>query len=133
VKAPIPDVLLEDRFTKYLLPKISCDVSMSGAVTKEDVIEHSQHLDLIYSQSSTLYDIIPQAPHSSNDQSWPAPGPHVDGVIGYVSSSTVNQVVEQLGQLAIADNPAPITSATTSTNSSAQSTDVNLVQTSKSN
>jgi len=62
VKAPIPDALLEDWFTKSLLPKISCDVAMSGAVTEEDVIRRAQHLDLIYSQSGTLYDIIPNAP-----------------------------------------------------------------------
>jgi hypothetical protein len=62
VKAPIPDALLADWFTKSLLPKILCDVSMSGAVTEEDVIRRAQHLDFIYSQSGTLYDIIPQAP-----------------------------------------------------------------------
>ena len=51
-------------------------------------------------------------------------------MIGYVSTSSVSQVVEQLGQLAITHNPASTTSATTS-NTSAQSTNVNLVQTSK--
>jgi hypothetical protein len=33
VKAPILDALLENWFTKSLLPKISCDVAMSGVVT----------------------------------------------------------------------------------------------------
>jgi hypothetical protein len=37
-------------------------VSMSGAITKEQEIHHAQHLDLIYSQSGTLYDLIPHAP-----------------------------------------------------------------------
>ena len=62
VKAPILDALLADWFTKLLLPKISCDVAMSRAVTEEDVMRHAQHLDFIYSQSGTLYDIILQAP-----------------------------------------------------------------------
>ena len=62
VKAPILDALLADWFTKSLLPKISCDVAMSGAVTEANVIRRAQHLDLIYSQSGTLYDIIPNAP-----------------------------------------------------------------------
>ena len=62
MKASIPDSLLADLFTKSLLPKISCDVAISGVVTEEDVIRCAQHLDLIYSQSDTLYDIIPQAP-----------------------------------------------------------------------
>ena len=132
MKASIPDALLADWFTKYLLPKILCDVAMSEAVTEEDVIWHAQHLDQIYSQSGTLFDIIPHAPRPSNDKSRSTPRPHADGVIGSVSSSVVNQVARQLGQLAITDNLAPIASTTTST-TYAQSTDVNLVQTSKSN
>jgi hypothetical protein len=105
---------------------------MSRAVIEEDVIRRAQHLDLIYSQYGTLYDIIPQASFPSNDKSQPAPGPHANGVIGSVSSSIVNQVVRKLGQLTITDNPTPTASAMTST-TSAQSTDVNLVQTSNSN
>ena len=92
MKAPILDALLADRFTKSLLPKISCDVAMSGAVTGEDVIRRAQHLNLIYSQSGTLYDIIPQAPRPSNDKPQTAPGPHADDVIGSVNTSFVNQV-----------------------------------------
>ena len=93
MKALIPDALLIDWFTKMLLPKISCDVAMSGAVTEEDVIRHAQHLDLIYSQLGTLYDIIPQASRPSNGKSQTAPGPHADGMIGFVSTSTISQVV----------------------------------------
>ena len=100
---------------------------MSRAVTEEDVIRHAQHLDLIYSKSDTLYDIIPQAPRPSNETPRPAAGPHDDGVIGFVSSSVVNQIVKQLVQLAIAYNPASLASAMTSTTSSAQSTDVNSI------
>ena len=114
VKAPIPDVPLADWFMKSLLPKISCDVAMSGAVTEEDVIKHAQHLDLIYSQSDTLYDIIPQAPRPSNDKPRTTPRPHAHGVIGFVSTTSVNQVSRQLGQLAITDKPASMTSATNS-------------------
>jgi hypothetical protein len=65
---------------------------MSGAVTEEDVIRRTQHLDLINSQSGTLYDIIPQAPCPSDDQSQSALGPHADGVIGSISAFAVNQV-----------------------------------------
>ena len=131
VKAPIFDALLVDWFTKSLLPKISCDVAMSGAITEEDVIRRAQHLDLIYSQSGTLYDIILQAPRLLNDKPRTAPGPHVDGMIGFVSTTFVSEVVGQLGQLAITDKPTSMTSATNA-NDPAQSTDVNMVQTSKS-
>jgi hypothetical protein len=70
---------------------------MSEAITEEIVIRCAQHLDLIYSQYGTMYDIIPQALHPSNDKYQSAPRPHVDGMIGFVSSSTINQVVGQLG------------------------------------
>ena len=93
MKSQITDALLADWFTKSLVPKISCDVAMSGAITEEDVIRRAQHLDLIYSQLGTLYDIIPQAPRPSNDKPQTAPGPHDDGVLVYVSTSSISQVV----------------------------------------
>ena len=132
VKALILDALLADWFTKSLLSKISCDVAMSRAITEEDIIRHAQHLDLIYSQSDTLYDIIPQAPRPLNDKPWTALGPHADGVIGSFSTTSVSQATRQLGQLAITDKPASTTS-TTNSNDPTQSTNVNMVQTSKSN
>ena len=130
VKAEILDALLADWFMKSLLPKILCDVAMSGAVTEEDIIRRARHLDLIYSQSGTLYDIIPQALRPSNEKPRTAPRPHVDGVIDSVSTSSITQVAKQLGQLAITDKPASTTS-TTHSNNPAQSTDINMVQTSK--
>ena len=78
---------------------------MSRAVTEEDVIRRAQHLDLIYSQSDTLYDIIPNAPRPSNDIPQTTPGPHADGVIGSVSTTSVSQVAGQLDQLALTDKP----------------------------
>jgi ribosomal protein L44E len=52
-------------------------------------------------------------------------------VIGSISATSVSQVAGQLGHLAIMDKPAATTSATTSSDL-APSTDVNMVQTSKS-
>jgi hypothetical protein len=72
IKAQIPDQLLEYWFTKSLFPPIARDVSMGGVVTKEQVISHAQYLDLVYSQSDTLYDLIPHAPHIVNNPSRPA-------------------------------------------------------------
>ena len=59
------------------------------------------------------------------------PGPHADGVIGSISTTSVSQVAGQLGQLALTDKPAAQTPTTTSSEP-ALSTDVNMVQTSKS-
>ena len=86
---------------------------------------------MIYSQSGTLYDIIPKAPRPSNNQPQTTPGPHADGVIGFVSATSIGQVAGQLGQLTITDKPA-ITTPTTTSSDPAPSTDVNMVQTSKS-
>jgi hypothetical protein len=63
IKDAILDQLLADWFTKSLLPPIARDVSMGGVVTEEKAINHAQYLDLVYSQSDTLYDLIPHAPH----------------------------------------------------------------------
>jgi hypothetical protein len=52
-------------------------------------------------------------------------------MIGSVSASSVGQVARQLGQLTITDKPAAMTPTTTSSDP-APSTDVNMVQTSKS-
>jgi len=90
---------------------------MSGAVTKEQAIRCAQHLDFIYSQSGMLYNIIPHAPRSSNENLRLAPGTHVDGVVGSASSTATTQLVGQIGQLILSDNPtkeAPVTTTTTS-------------------
>ena len=67
IKSPIRDQILVDWFMKSLLPPIAWDVAMGNVVTEEQSISHSQYLDLVYSQSKTLYDIIPQGPCLSTD------------------------------------------------------------------
>ena len=69
IKAPIPDQILTDWFTKSLLPPIARDVAMGGAITEEQAIARAQNLDLVYSQSGTLYDLIPHAPRPSTNPS----------------------------------------------------------------
>jgi hypothetical protein len=54
-------------FTKSLLPPIARDVSIGNVVTDEQDISHVQYLDLVYSQSGTLYNLIPNASRPSND------------------------------------------------------------------
>jgi hypothetical protein len=72
IKATIPDQLLAEWFTKSLLPPISRDVAMGGVITEEEAISHAQYLDLVYSQSGTLYELILNAPHTSTDPSKPS-------------------------------------------------------------
>jgi hypothetical protein len=96
-------------------------------VTKEQAILHAQHLYLIYSQSGTLYDIILYALRSSTDPHKSNLGPHVDGVVGSISSVFVGSIGCQLGQLNITSNP-PTTAPTTQTSTvPIQTSKVNLV------
>jgi hypothetical protein len=67
IKETIPDQLLVEWFTKYILPPIAHDVAMGGVITEEESIAHAWYLDLVYSQSSTLYELIPNAPIPSSD------------------------------------------------------------------
>ena len=62
VKMYVPDQLLAEWFIKSLLPSITEDVAKGGVVTEKQVIARAQYLDLIYTQSGTLYDKIPDAP-----------------------------------------------------------------------
>ena len=48
IKSQILDQLLEDWFTKSVMPPIAQYVAMGGAVTEEKAISHSQYLDLVY-------------------------------------------------------------------------------------
>jgi len=88
IKATIPDQLLVEWFTKYLLPPISRDVTMCGVIIEEEFIARVEYLDLVYSQSSTLYELIPNAPSTSTDPSKPSSTAHAHayGVISSVKT-----------------------------------------------
>ena len=57
-------------------------------------------MDLIYAQSGLLYEIIPNALHSSFDPKV-KPGPHADGIVGCASAKPTDSVVKQVNQLSI--------------------------------
>ena len=59
---------------------------MGACVIKEQAIARAQYLDLVYSQSGTLYDILTNAPRLGTSKA-PAT-PSVDGVIGFVSQTS---------------------------------------------
>jgi len=92
IKETGPDQLLAEWFTKSLLPLISRDVSKGGVVIEEEVIARAQYLDLFYSQSSTLYEFIPNAPRTSINPSKPSSSAHSDGVIGSVKTQSSSQL-----------------------------------------
>ena len=69
-----------------MLPLIARDVAMGDVVTEVQDISRAQYLDLAYSQSGTLYDLIPQAPHPSTDPTKPVAEVPVDGIVGSIYS-----------------------------------------------
>lgn len=58
---------------------------MGACVTEEQAIARAQYLDLVYSQSGTLYDYLPDAPRPGTSKAPPTPS--VDGIIGSVTST----------------------------------------------
>ena len=72
-----------------MFPPISRDVAMGGAITEEKSISHAQYLDLVYSQSRTLYDLIPQAPRPSTDPAKTPAKPPVNGIVGSIQPPSI--------------------------------------------
>jgi hypothetical protein len=64
--------------------EIGKDIAMGGVVTEEKAISHAQYLDLVYSQTRTLYDFLPELPHpgTSSTSTTPVASHAADGVIG---------------------------------------------------
>ena len=83
IKFWIPDQLLTDWFTTSFFSPIARDIAIGACVTEEQAIARAQYLDLVYSQSGTLYDVLPDAlrPGTSKALSMLS----VDSVIGYVA------------------------------------------------
>ena len=59
---------------------------MGACVTEEQAIARAQYLDLVYSQSGTLYDYFPDTPRPRTSEA--PPKPSIDGVIGSVNASS---------------------------------------------
>ena len=83
----IPDELLTEWFKKSFVNKISKCIAMGGCLTKDQAIARAQYLNLVYSQSGMLYEMLHDAPRPSSDlEASKSPNvPPVDDVIGSVS------------------------------------------------
>jgi hypothetical protein len=127
IKVPLPDQLLVEWFTKSLIGQIARDVAMGGVVTEEKVISRAQYLDIIYSQTGTLYDLIPDAPRpSTNPTPTPPTTSHAaDGVIGTfhveAQSTHASHTNPKYNSSNVHNNPTP-------TPSSGKTYEVNSVQ-----
>jgi hypothetical protein len=94
-------------FTKSLLAQIARDVAMGGVVTEEEAIARAQYLDLVYLQSGTLYNLIPNATRATNDPSKPSSASHTDGVIGSVKTQSTSQSTGTTQRPASTTAPSP--------------------------
>ena len=62
---------------------------MGGDVIEEKAIIRAQYLDLVYSQSGTLYDLILHPPCPTLDPSIPSTEPPFNGLLGSVQTQSV--------------------------------------------
>ena len=112
-----------DWFTKYLHPPIARDVTMGGAVTEEQAINRAQYFDLVYSQSGTLYDLIPHAPRPTMDPSIPTTELPADGILGSVQTQTMEKYSKKKNQ-----TTSPTIPPSKTASSPVASAEVNVVQ-----
>jgi hypothetical protein len=83
--------IIEEWFTKSLLPPISHDVAMGGTITEEEAIALAQYLDLVYSQFGTFYDFLLNDARANTYSPKPSSSSHADGVIGVVKTQSTFQ------------------------------------------
>jgi hypothetical protein len=100
---------------------------MGGVFIEEKMISHAQYLDIVYSQTGTLYDLIPDAPRpSTNPTPTPPTNSHVvDGVIGTFHAKTQSTHV---GHTNPKSNNSHVQNTPTPTPSSSKTAEVNSVQ-----
>ena len=68
---------------------------MGGVVIEEQAISRVQYLDLAYSQSETLYDLIPQSPCPIIDPANPLAEVPIDGIVGSIQSPSTTKPTKQ--------------------------------------
>jgi hypothetical protein len=122
IKLELPDQLLAEWFTKSFVNKIAKDIAMGGVVTEEQAISRAQYLDLVYSQTGTLYDLLPDLPRpgTSSTSTAPVASHAADGVIGTTqahshSVSTTNPK-SNTSNVQNAPSPAPPAGKTSEVN-----------------
>jgi hypothetical protein len=97
--------------------------------SEEDAIMREQQLELIYSQSGLLYEMLPDTPSSILDKTRKRYGPHVDGIIGSAQTKLIDPLSTQLQQLSIQKTMASRTTDLAAPPT--QNSDVHSVQTIK--
>jgi hypothetical protein len=125
IKLELPDQLLAEWFTKSFVNEIGKDIAMGGVVTEEQAISRAQYLDLVYSQTRTLYNLLLDLPRpgTSSASTTPAASHAVDGVIGttHTQSHSVSTTTPK-------SNSSNVQSALSPTPPAGKTSEVNVVQ-----
>jgi hypothetical protein len=125
IKLELPDQLLAEWFTKSFVNEIGKEISMGGVVMEEQAISRAQYLDLVYSQTGTLYDLLPDLPrpNTSSTSTTPAASHAADGVIGtaQAQSHSVSSTNPKSSSSNVQNAPSPATPT-------GKTSEVNVVQ-----
>jgi len=99
---------------------------MGGVVTEEQAISRAQYLDLVYSQTRTLYDLLPDLPRpgTSTTSTAPAASHAADGVIGSTHSHS-----HSVSTTTPKSNSSNVQSALSPAPPAGKTSEVNVVQT----
>jgi hypothetical protein len=93
--------------------EIGKDIAMGGVVTEEQAIIRAQYLDLVYSQTGTLYDLLPDLPHpnTSSNSTTSVVSHAADGVIGtaQTQSYSVSSIIPKSSSSNVQNAPSPAT------------------------
>jgi hypothetical protein len=122
IKLELPDQLLVEWFTKSFVNKIGKDIAMGGVVIEEQAISCAQYLDLVYSQTGTLYDLLPDLPYpgTSRTSTTPAVSHAANGVIGttHAQPHSVSNTTPKFDSSNVQNalSPAPPTGKTSEVN-----------------
>jgi outer membrane biosynthesis protein TonB len=103
---------------------------MGRLVTEEQAINSSQYIDLVYSHTVTLYDMIPHSPCSSTNPNRTPPAEYhvVDGVICYINQETKNKTSTTTPNPKKIPTPTNTPNTTPPTTPSSNTPEVNAVQ-----
>jgi hypothetical protein len=105
--------------------EIDKDISMGSNVTEEQAISRAQYLDLVYSQTGTLYNFLPELPRpgTSSASTALAASHAADGVIGttHTYSHSVSSTTPKSTSSNVQNSLSPATPA-------GKTSEVNTVQ-----
>ena len=94
--------------------EIGKDIAMGGVVKEEQAISRAQYIDLVYSQTGTLYNFLPELPHpgTSSTSTTPAASHVADRVIGtaHAHSHSVSSTTPKSTSSNVQNAPSPTTS-----------------------